>query len=315
MATSGSTNFSLNRNEIISAMLRKIRVLDPAETASANDITTGSEALNLLVKAWQMKGLALWYHSEVVLHLEKDAQSYSLGPTGDHCCLLSDAVKTQLAVAAAASATALTVDSNTGIIASDNVGVELDDDTLHWSTQSGAPAGSTDLTLASGVASAAAIDNYVFAYTSKISRPLEIIEARLRDSNNNDEPLRIHTSEREFKAITDKTSSGDVTDLLLVPHIGNSLLYTWPVADNVSKRIVMTVKRVVEDFDGASDNFDGPPEALRALIWNGAVEIAPEYAREVTTTVAAMATTTYQELESFYRSREPIYLMPAVRRR
>jgi len=313
MTTSGSTNWVLNRNEIISSALRKLRIINASGTAAGSDITTGAEALNALIKSWQVKpagGVTLWFDSEVCLFLTKDAQSYTLGPTGGHCCLLSDAVATTLTATAAISATALTVVSNAGIAASDYLGVELDNGTLYWSTQSGAPGGSTGLTLASGVTSAASSGNYVFSYTTKITRPIEILEARTRDTSDSDMPLTIHEGRREFMAITDKTSSGLATDLYLSPTITNSTLYAWPVADDVQQRIVMTVRRVVEDFDSSTDNFDGPPEALRALIWNLAVELAPEYNKEVPQAVAAIAADTYNDLFNFYRKREPVYFSP-----
>ncbi len=60
MTTSGSTNFTRNRDQIIWAALRRLRVLDAGETAEAGDITTGSEVLNLMIKAWALKGINLW---------------------------------------------------------------------------------------------------------------------------------------------------------------------------------------------------------------------------------------------------------------
>ena len=44
MATSGTTTWTINRNEIITASLRKLRIINAAETAPAADITTGAEA-------------------------------------------------------------------------------------------------------------------------------------------------------------------------------------------------------------------------------------------------------------------------------
>ena len=110
--TSGSTDFNLNRDQIISAALRKLRVLDPNQTANANDITTGAQALNLMIKAWQMDGISMWLNQEAVLHLEEDGQWYDLGSAGDNFCTLADAGKSQLAAASAASDTTLTVDSD-----------------------------------------------------------------------------------------------------------------------------------------------------------------------------------------------------------
>lgn len=276
MSTSGSTNWTLNRNEIITAALRKLRVVDPNDTAGANDVTTGAQALNAMVKAWQIDGVGIWLNEEVVLHLEKNEQTYALGPSGDHCALKTDATRTQLSAAAAADAASISVDSDDSIDSGDYVGIELDSGALQWTTVAATPSGDA-VSLSASLNSAAAADNYVFSYTNKISRPAEIVEARIRDEDNNDEPLEIVSDTTEYMAITDKTSTGDAQKLHLIPTITNSKLYAWPVADNVAKRIVMTIKRKIEDFDSSSDNADMDPSVLEGLIWNLAKRLAPEY--------------------------------------
>lgn len=311
MATSGSTNFSLTGDNIITAALRVLRVIDPGETAPAGDITTGRQALNLLIKTWSgLKGINRWLTQEAVLHLILNQESYELGPTGYHACTLADSFKTQLAAAGAASATALTVDSNAGVSASDYIGVVLDDGSLYWDVQNGALAGTTDLTLTTGLESAAAVDSYVFAFTSKISRPIEILEARIRDTNNNDMLLHIVKDRTEFFKITDKTSYGETTHIFYDPLPTNGLLYTWPVADDTTKRIIFTMRRTIEDFDAASDDFDGPVEVLNALKWNLAIDLAPEYGKSVSDIVIAKAAESYADVEQMYRERKTIRFHP-----
>lgn len=60
MTTSSSTNFEVTRDQIIKGALRLIGVLAQGETPSADQVTEASEALNLLVKAWQADGMPLW---------------------------------------------------------------------------------------------------------------------------------------------------------------------------------------------------------------------------------------------------------------
>ena len=67
MATSGSTDWTLNRDQIITSALRKLRRIDPNQTTPAIDITTGTETLNMMIKAWQMDGIMLWLNEEVCL--------------------------------------------------------------------------------------------------------------------------------------------------------------------------------------------------------------------------------------------------------
>jgi hypothetical protein len=70
--------------------------------------------------------------------------------------LVTHRVDTTLSVAAAASATTITVASATGISSGDMIAVLLDDDTTHFTTVSGAPAGNV-VTLTVAMPGAAAI--------------------------------------------------------------------------------------------------------------------------------------------------------------
>ena len=172
------------------------------------------------------------------------------------------------------------------------------------------------LTLTAVLTGAAAVDNWVFTYTTKISRPLKITEARVRDTDDVDTPLNIEISRNQFMSQTDKGSTGRVMDIHYNPDITDGQLYIWPVCGtgDITDRIVMTIQRVIEDFDAAANNFDGPPEALAALTWGLAVEIAPEYGVDLTSgkgaAVPAMADKYYRLLKKFYRNYDPVYMRP-----
>ena len=310
MAVSGSTDFTLNRDGIITAGLQKLRLVGAGQSARSNDITLGASILNLLIKELQMKGVGIWLDQEVVLHLTEDAQSYTLGPSGVNCSPADDIGSTQLAAASAANDTTLTVDSITDIADSDNIGIELDDGSLEWTTVSGTPTGTT-VTIATGVTSAAGIDNYVFHYTSKITRPLEILEARLRDTNNNDIPIFIHQDRDSFMSITDKTATGDCTDVYYDPQITNGVLYTWPTCDDVQKRIYMTIRRVINDFDAQANNFDGPVECLGALVDMLALKMSPYFQKEPSAQIVAESQEGLRVLKSFYGKKKDVQFSPA----
>lgn len=83
MATSGSTDFSLNGGEIVTAALRKLRVLGEGEVATAGQMTTGLQALNVMIKGWQGRYVHLWQRTEGTLTLTADQQSYTFGSGGD----------------------------------------------------------------------------------------------------------------------------------------------------------------------------------------------------------------------------------------
>jgi hypothetical protein len=65
----------------------------------------------------------------------------------------------------------------------------------------------------------------------------------------------------------------------------------------------MTTKYPVQDFDAAANNSDFPQEWLRCLIWNLALEVAPEYGKEPTPFMVGMAEKTFFIAAGF--DREP----------
>ncbi len=79
MTTSNSTNFSITRDDIIKGALRLCGALALGETPSADQVSEASDALNMLVKAWQADGMALWARSEYTLALTLDTKSYTIG--------------------------------------------------------------------------------------------------------------------------------------------------------------------------------------------------------------------------------------------
>jgi hypothetical protein len=75
---SGTTNWSHNRDDIISRALRICGNLGQGETPSANAITEGAMALNDLVKEYQADGMPLW-KINTVQFVYTLTNSYSVG--------------------------------------------------------------------------------------------------------------------------------------------------------------------------------------------------------------------------------------------
>ena len=129
MATSGSIDFTMTRDDIIKQALWLIGAIGESETVPTDTTTQVAFQLNMLVKAWQAEGLNLWTTQEATLFLTKSVATYNLNSSsGDNA---SDTVEeTSLSAAASSSATVLTVTSSTDMAASDIVLIELDDGTL-----------------------------------------------------------------------------------------------------------------------------------------------------------------------------------------
>lgn len=309
MAVSGSYNFSVNCQEIIKGALRLLGVIATGETPAAAEIVDGREALNLMVKGWQAEGYGLWLNKELTLFLEYEETSYTLGPTGDHCT--ASYVKTEIATAAAAAASEIVVDSATGISDADNIGIELDDGTLQWTTVNGAPAGTT-ITLTDALTDSVAVDNHVYAYTTIAQRPLEIIEARRVMPDNSEIPVEI-VSRADYMALSNKTSTGPPIQVYYDPKTTNGVLFVWQACNDVQELIKMTGKYPVQDFDANTNDADFPQEWLRALKFNLAIEIAPEYGKEPTAFLLAMAAATKDAALGFDRESTSVFFQPETR--
>lgn len=80
MATSGSTDFLVTRNQLIEGALRICGVIAVGETPSTAMYSTASDALNMLVKAWQADGMPVWATKEYTLTLTTDTSSYTISP-------------------------------------------------------------------------------------------------------------------------------------------------------------------------------------------------------------------------------------------
>ena len=81
MSTSGTTTFSVTRDQIITAALRKIGVVAQGETATADQITEASVALNMMVKAWEADGMPLWALRTTPITVTANKTSYVIGPS------------------------------------------------------------------------------------------------------------------------------------------------------------------------------------------------------------------------------------------
>ena len=272
MATSGSVNFTMSRDDIITDVLETLGVKNPNSPAKAADVVSCARKLNMMVKSWMKTGHHLWAMSEGTLFLEVGDAAYSLGATGDHCT--NTYVHTTLSTAEATSSTSLGLTAFAGMSASDNIGIVLDDGTVHWTTISGAPGATT--TIATGLASAAAAGNVVFTYTTKINRPLRVISAYRRDIDNIDTPLEI-IARTDYADLSNKFSTGSAVQVFYNPQLTNGILSVWPAPNIATDVIRFWYERPLEDFDASTDNPDFPIEWAEAICAGLAYRMGSSY--------------------------------------
>lgn len=78
MATSGTTAYSTNRDDIIKRALRLIGAISQGETPTVLQVSEAATALNSLVKAWAADGMPLWAITERTLPLISGQSVYSI---------------------------------------------------------------------------------------------------------------------------------------------------------------------------------------------------------------------------------------------
>jgi hypothetical protein len=81
LSTSNSTDWSLNRNQAITASLRKLAVLPSGGTPSSSQISDCSDSLNAIVKAFQADGMPLWKIASQSFTVTNGTSSYTVGPS------------------------------------------------------------------------------------------------------------------------------------------------------------------------------------------------------------------------------------------
>lgn len=113
------------------------------------------------------------------------------------------------------------------------------------------------------------------AGTFNTVRPNKIINAFIRDSSNNDYPLDIISLE-EYDAIPLKTSRARPDRILYLPEnpLGTIKLYPTP---NAIESLIVDSWKTLAQIALITDSIVLPPEYLRAIPLNLAVDIGSEY--------------------------------------
>ena len=301
MATSGSDDYSVTRNDIVQAALRKVGQLGEGEVPTAQQTNDGADDLERMVKLWQAAGLHLWKYEEMILFLVGSQKSYDLGTTTTENWLKeSDLVSTTTAADAAISATAITVASITGIASGDIVGIITDDTTIHWDVVNGAPAGTT-VTLTTGLDVAATSGAIMYAYTSRGVRPLQITQIRTQIDDNSEITHRM-ISRDEYFGLANKAATGSAIQSYYNPRLGSGRLFPWPTAQDERQFLNVSAQISIEDFDGSGNSPDFPAEWFDPLVWGLAERFLSEYGVIDPVTVqlvTSMAARTYEMAEDF----------------
>jgi hypothetical protein len=81
MATSGTTSWTLNRDQVIKGALRKLGVLPSGGSPTSAQLSDCSEALNAIIKACHADGMPLWKITSHTFTVTDGTASYTIGPS------------------------------------------------------------------------------------------------------------------------------------------------------------------------------------------------------------------------------------------
>jgi hypothetical protein len=274
MATSGTTSFAANRDQLITQALRLVNAVPAGETPSDILIQDTAFMLNAMVKHWQARGIHLWTVREATLFPQVNQRAYQIG-TGATDHVAETYVQTELSANAVLGAGTISLLSAAGIASGNQIGIQLDDGTIFWTTVNGAPAGVV-VTLANVLTDSARVGLDVFAYDVNIPRPLRVPLARRHNIVSKlDTPLT-PLSRRNFHDLPNKDQpGGSVNSWWYDPQLVRGILNIWQMPDVVRDLIKFTWYKPIYDFNAAADTPDLPQEWILTLMFNLAVTIAP----------------------------------------
>lgn len=309
MATSSSYDFSRNRDQLIKDAFVEAGILDPNDSLGSDEGEFGAVQLNRMIKWWQADGKRLWAVRKSYLFLEKDTNTYSLGPSGDHWT--ESFISTQIKTAASSSATSIDIDSSTGMTAADNILIELDDGTLHTTTISSVTDSDT-VAIASGVADAAAVDNYVYTYTTKAQRPLRINSAVLHDKSADVDTQLFTISREEYWNRPTKSTDSRPAEYYFDPQLTNSKVSIFGEPDTVQDYIIALCDFPIDDMDAAANDFSFPQEWIEPLTYNLAYRLAVAYRapQEKIAFLRSLANETKYVADSWDAEKAPLQMRP-----
>ena len=310
MARSGSYNFAMDRDTIIKRAMQLANIINLNQASRGDDHAFAVDIFQSMIKLWQAEGIQLWNRRNATLFTAYQDEQYSISSTGDHCT--NSYVDTTLSATEASGQTVLSVTSSTGMSASDNVGIELDDGTRQWTTIASVDS-STQITVDTALTGAAASVNTVVAYTNKISdRPLRILDARLvrLDEDKISTQMEIIGYDEYFN-IPLKTTDGNPVNFYYDKQLDAGVLYLYNRPDDVNFLIEFTYHEALEDVDSATDNVDFPTEWTLPLIYGLAAELMVAYGKFQELPVIQAKANEYKTIVRDFDSDEaPLFILP-----
>jgi hypothetical protein len=286
MATSGTTTFSVTRNDIIQSSLRLLGVLEEGTQPTASAIENASMVLNMMLKDWMTDGIKLWTVTELTIPLKANQTSYTIGPSSTYDVNTNKPLRLIQSFLRNVSNTTNQVAKVSLLSGGSGYTVQP---TNPVSCTGGSGSGATfNLTYTGGVVTKALLDNsggsnYAVGDVLTMSGGTFTTPATVTvDSLLNtyiDLPMSI-LSQQEYNILGSKYNTGTVNSVYYWPYAtyGELKVFLTPNSSTSTMyELHVTVQRPIEDITTANQTFDFPSEWFQSLRWGLASEIAVDY--------------------------------------
>lgn len=280
MTTTASYDFALTRDNLLSLAHQHIGALGEGETLTTSQVTESALLLNMIVKLRASMGMPIWALKRGFVLPFTGMSSIA---TDSHVVANYDT--TTLSVAVAASATSLTVTSITGFVNGDQIGIELTNGDVQWTTINGVPSGTT-IIITTGLTSAAASGNRIYGYTAsseRVSKPLRITQADRLDVSAGTSVEIKRYSRYDYFNLSSRQVEGSPIGLFYDwgstsnTALDNGSIFIWPRFPDGKSVIEFTYQRQFQDFDSSSDNPDFPQAFYLPLMLELAALLGPKF--------------------------------------
>ena len=285
MATSGTTTFSITRNDLISASLRGLGVLEETAQPSAPMIENASLVLNMMLKDWMIDGIKMWTVEEYVIPLKTNQTDYTIGPSSAYDVNKSKPLRVVQAflrnlsnptnavgkVSLLSGGTGYTVQPTNPVSVTGGAGSGA---TFNL-TYSGSIVSDISLQAAGG---SYAVGDVLTVQGGTFTTPATITVNSLSNTYV-DQPL-IVVSQQEYNFLGSKFTTGTSNSIQYWPYVDYGTLKVFLTPDDNTANnyeVHLTVQRAIYDINNSNETFDFPQEWYQALRWGLASELILDY--------------------------------------
>ena len=286
MAVSGTTTFTVTRDQIIEAALRSLAVLEEGAQPSATALENASFSLNLILKKWQSEGIKLWTIDEYTLPLKTNQTKYTIGPSAIYDyngnkplrliqCFLRNLTNTTNSVG---KVSLLSGGSGYTVQPTNPVSVTGGSGTGATFNLTFSGTSVSSVLLANTGGSNYTVGDVLTMQGGTYTTPATVTVDSLLNVTT-DMPMTI-ISQQEYNILGSKQSQGNVNTVYYKPwrDYGELSVFLTPNTFTATNyEIHMFIQRPIMDITKPNENFDFPSEWFLALKWGLVAELASDY--------------------------------------